>query len=302
MARARFRVLFFTFLLIAVVSSGCESNPASPSIPSNPQTETGSWTIYTPYAWTHDGKPYHGQHVTIYSDAANGALKERVAEIADERFDQILALFQFDNVADFRYPPGSSTIDIYINRHHSEGINWAYWGGFIITIRSSDLSGIWYDRAVYTVRHELTHEFEFLIEGREALGTDMWFREGLATHVGCLEPTGWRTIRDLYELESWISQNQSVPGQGNPIRIHQNADFPEGANRHEYFRLSELAVTYILDARGMGRSYQDVLGLFYDVRNGVSFPVSFRDRFGISLGDFEDQVFDRLKDYLGGGP
>jgi hypothetical protein len=222
-----------------------------------------------------------------------------VANLADERFRQVMALFGFDNVSDFIYPPGSPTIDIYVNQNHSEGINWAYWGGFIITIRSPDLSGRWYDYAVYTLRHELTHVFEFLIEGRGGLGTDVWFREGLATHVGCLEHTGWGTLRTLSELESWISQNQNVPGQGNPIGIHQIADFPDGANWHEYFRLSELALTYVLDEEGMGRSYQDVLDLVYDIRNGAPFPGSFQDRLGTSLDDFEDQFFDRMRAYLG---
>ena len=199
---------------------------------------------------------------------------------------------------DFVYPPGYSKMEIYINRDHTENINWAYWNGFIFTIRSSEISGRWYNYAVYISRHELTHVFEFLIEGRESLATDVWFREGIAVYVGCVEDTGWRTITDSSELESWISQNQNIPGEGNPIRIHQHADFPDGADRHEYYRLFELVVTYILDEKGMARSYKDVLSLFYDLRDGISFSVSFESRFGISVSDLEDEVFDRLRAYL----
>ena len=295
MKRMLHQASWFTFLLIVFVSSGCKNNPASPS---TPQPETGSWTIYTPYDWTHDGRPHQSTYFTIYSDAANDEMKQQLGEIADERFSQILRLFDFDNVSDFVYPPGYSKMEIYINRNHTEGINWAYWGGFIITIRSSEISGIWYRRAVYIVRHELTHVFEFLIEGRESLATEVWFKEGIAGYVACVENTGWGTIRDLSELESWISQNQNLPGQGNPIKIHQHADYPDGADRHQYYRLFELAMRYILDDNGMGRSYQDVLSLFYDLRDGISFPVSFEDHFGISVSDFEDEVFDRMRTYL----
>ena len=87
---------------------------------------------------------------------------------------------------------------------------------------------------MHTVRHELTHEFEFLSEGRESLATEVWFKEGLAVYVGCAENTGWNTITDVSEFESWITENQNLPGQGNPIKIHQDADYPDRADRHQY--------------------------------------------------------------------
>jgi len=287
--------ILLLLLAILTVSVECKRNPISPQIP---QTEDGLWTIYTPYNWSHDGQPYSSTYCIVYSDEASYEMKQQMAEISDSRFSQIMQLFNFHDVSDFRYPPGSSSLEVYINRNHPENIAWAYWGGFIITIRSSELIGHWYNYAVYTARHELTHIFEFLIEGREALGTDVWFKEGIAVHVGCLEDTGWQTIRSLSELESWISQNQNVPGQGNPIKIHQNEDFPPGADWHQYYRFFELAMRYLLDKRGMGRSFSDVLNLFYDMRDRISFPVSFRNNFGISLVDFENEFYDRMRAYL----
>jgi len=285
-------------LLLVFASLGCGDDSVAPA---PPDTTTGSWARYTPFDWTHDGRPYESTHVKVYSDAASDAMKRQLAEIADQRFVQIMTLFEFDEVADFIYPPGYSKLEIYINRTHSESINWAWWNGFIFTIRSAEITGHWVNYTVYTVRHELLHDFEFLIEGREVLGTDFWFKEGIATHVGCLENTGWSTIRDAGELEAWIAQNETVPGGGNPIKIRQASDFPPGADWHEYYRVFELVVTYILDERGMGRSYQDVLGMFYDLRDGMSFPVSFESHFGIAVSDLEAEVFDRLRAYLNGG-
>lgn len=295
--RTRRRSLPLAPLLLAFFTLGCKDDSA---LPPAPETGDGAWVRYTPFKWSHDGRPYESTFVTIYSDAASDEMKRELAEIADERFAQILALFDFDAVSDLIYPPGYSKLEIYINRNHSENINWAYWGGFIFTIRSSEITGNRYNYTVYTVRHELLHDFEFLIEGKEDLGTDFWFKEGIATNVGCLEETGWNTITSLNELESWVAQNEGVPGAGNPIRIRQDSDFPPGADWHQYYRVFELVVRYMLDEEGMGRSYQDVLGLFYDVRGGASFSASFESRFGIALSDLEAEVFDRLRAYLSG--
>ncbi len=295
MQRMLQRIMFLIFIAIVIVSAGCKKNPTSSPIP---QAVDGLWTIYTPYNWTHDGQPYSSTYCIVYSDEASYEMKQQMAAIADQRFRQILQLFNFQDLSDFIYPPGSSKIEIYINRNHPENIAWAYWGGFIITIRSSDIIGHWYDYAVYTARHELTHELEFLIEGREVLGSEVWFKEGIAVYVGCLEITSWQTIKNLSELESWINQNQNLPGQGNPIKIHQNEDFPPGADRHRYYQFFELAVRYLLDTRGMGKSYRDVLRVFYDLRDGKPFPVSFQDNFGISVSDYENEFYDRMRAYL----
>lgn len=289
------RVVFLLCLVIAVMSASCKSSPTSPDIPDE---ENGLWTIYTPYNWAHDGQPCRSTYCIVYSDDASSEMKQQMADIADERFRQIMQLFDFHSVSDFIYPPGGSKIEIYINRNHPENIAWAYWGGFIITIRSEDISGHWNYYAVYTSRHELTHIFEFLIEGREVLGSCMWFKEGIAVHIGCLEATEWQTVESLSELEAWISQNQNVPGQGNPIKIRQSSDLPPGADWHEYYRFFELAVRYLFDSRGLGKSFVQVRDLFYDMREGIPFPVSFQEKFGISLEDYEIEFYDRMRAYL----
>jgi len=150
--------------------------------------------------------------------------------LADEKFSNILASFRFSSPADFRYPAGNDKIEVYINRNHPENIAWAYWGGFIITIRSTDLDAHWYPFAAYTTAHEMTHVFEFLIEGREWLGTEVWFKEGIAVYIGGMENIGIGKIDTLNEPESWILQNQNVAGKGNPIAIHQDSDYAPGAD------------------------------------------------------------------------
>lgn len=298
MRKTLYLFLSVILLLIFLLWEGCDKNPASSP---TPQNEKGSWTIYTPYDWTHDGQPYQSTYCTIYSDAANYEMKRQLGEIADENFFQIMQLFNFNNLSDFKYPPGYSKIEIYINTNHTENINWAYWGGFIFTIRSTEISGQWIDYTLYTTRHELTHVFEFLIVGNEVLGTDVWFREGLAVHVGCMESNVFKTIKSLAELESWISENQSISGNGNPIMIHQHSDFPEGSEIHNYYRIFELAMRYIVDKNGMGKSYEDVLNLFYDIRDDILFPIAFSNNYGVSLEYYENNFYNLIRFYLSDG-
>lgn len=284
-----------SFLLNTTVFKGCEEEHDNSPMPDD---EINSWTVYTPYNWTHDGQPYRSVYCNIYSDAASEDMKQQLGEIADDKFLQIMELFNSQDPSDFIYPPGYSKIDIYLNRNHAENINWAYWGGFIFTIRSSEISEEWAEYTDYTVGHELTHVYEFLIEGNEVLGTDVWFREGLAVHIGCRGSTIFKTITSLNELESWISENQDISGEGNPIKIHQHSDFPEGTEIHDYYRIFELATRYIVDINGMDRSFGDIKQIFYDIRKKDLFQAAFSVNLGIGLEAYETNFYDLLKTYL----
>jgi len=61
----------------------------------------------------------------------------------------------------------------------------------------------------------------------------------------------------------------------------------------------QLAMDYLLDPGGLGKSNDDVLNLFYDVRNGDEFEVTFQRNFDISLQNFEDEFFDRMRGFIG---
>ena len=283
------RILFIFIFFIALGSISCKDDPIS-SVPE--EVEGGSWMIYSPYKWSHDGEPYRAAYCDVYSDGASYELKKQAAEFADEKFLQVLALFNFEDMKELRYPPGYNKIDVYINRYHEENIAAAYWGSIFITIRSATADINRYD---YLFRHELTHVFEFLIEDHYNIGTNVWFCEGIAIYAG----GGLWCIRDVEDLEQWIARNADDPGLGNPIQIHVWDDFPPGADISGYYcNVFDLTMRYFLDPRGLGKSTQDVLNVFYAIRNGVSFPVAFQNNFGISLQELEDEYYDRMRVYL----
>jgi len=285
----KFKFVILFLLTVSLCFTSCKDNPAS--ITPEP-LEEGSWITYSPYDWTHNGQPYNSVYCKVYSDGANYDMKRDAAEFADEKFSMILNMFNFQNLEDFRYPPGYDKIDLYINMNHEENIAAAYWGSVFITIRTSNVDWGRYD---YLFRHELTHAFEFLIEGTVNLGTDVWFREAIAIYGG----GGLNGITDIDDLERWIDRNANDPGQGNPICIHVWEDFPPGADiTGYYYNVFDLTMRYFLDPNGLGKSIQDVLNLFYDIRNGSTFPHAFQDNFGLSLTQFEIDYYDLMRTYL----
>jgi hypothetical protein len=288
MSTLRISHTYLFSILILVLFLSCNKEPTG-NIQN--QIEDGSWTIYSPYKWSHDGQPYTSDYCTVYSDGANYDLKERVGKFSDTKLLEIVEMFNFNNHSDFLYPPENDKINVYINKNHEEGIAAAYWGTIIITIRTNDFDTSRYD---YLFKHELTHEFEFLIEGTVNLGTDVWFREGIAIYCG----GGLDYIKNNDDLHHWISINSHYPNQGNFITIHSWEDFPEGSDKTGYYTVFDVVMKYILDSNGLGRSIEDVLNLFYEVRNGVNFPNAFQNNVGISLSDLENEIFDRLHLYL----
>jgi len=255
--------------------------------------ETGAWVTYSPYKWPHDGSPCVSEYCIVYSDSAHYELKKKCGHFADARFLEVLEWFGFDRQADFLYPPGHSKIDVYLERTREENMAAAYWGVVIMSLNAPDLdtnSRVYH----YLFGHELTHVFEFLIEGRVNLGTDVWFREGIAICGG----GGINRIRDRSDLEEWILKNSGAPNKGNPVSIHRWEDFPEGSDITGYYTVFEIVMRILLDPAGTNRSLQDVVNLFYDVREGTPFEDAFPDNFGLSLAELEDCIFDLMMDYL----
>jgi hypothetical protein len=212
---------------------------------------------------------------------------------ADEKFVDVLNLFDFEDMDDLQYPMDYDKVDVYINRYHPERLAAAWWGTIIITFSSEDL----YNRHGYLFKHELTHVFQFLIEGHFNLSTPVWFTEAIAIYGG----GGLWGIRNTEDLDQWIARNSNDPNLGNPICIHVWDDFPPGADiTGYYYNVFDLTMRYFLDPNGLDKSIGEVLNLFYDLRNDVAFPAAFQSNFGLDVARFEDEYYDRMKEYLTG--
>jgi hypothetical protein len=144
----------------------------------------------------------------------------------------------------------------------------------------------------------MMHDIEYLLEARPpSLMTDVWFREGLADFYA-----GNCTITDINKLNSWLAARITLPGAGNPIKIHFWNDFPLQVQQTKsqclWYPMFELAVRYILDKKGYGKSMTDIKNLFLDLRSTNSFSHSFERMTGTTLENFENDFFNLILPFL----
>lgn len=286
------RILLLSALVTVLGITACTKDPVSTP---NDEPVVGSWLIWSPLDWAHDGKPVRSDYCIVFSDGASQELKLRVGQYADQKFMEVINRFSFDQMNDLRYPPGHSKIDIYINRNHPESIAAAWWGSVFLTMRSDDID---LNRYNYLFKHELTHAFEFLIEGQVNLGTDVWFREGIAVYIGGVEAIGLGKVDTEAELDAWLDKNRDAPNLGNPVSIHQWDDFPESADITHYYVLFELAVRYLLESSENQNSLTDIVDLFYSLRSGAEFSGALQTNLNTSLYTYETRFYDLIRIYL----
>lgn len=265
---------------------------------------SGSWYV-TGFEWPHDGNPWESENFVIYSDGAGEEARQALAMIAEETLSEIKVLFAIDNNDVFLFPPGQERIDIYAykNRYPTYPVNWggwAYYGGLLIfSLDHPERTSFGHtEPEIYnpTLKHEIMHVVESLLKASNAPNlVDVWLTEGIAEAVS--GGTAGGSITDLQKFNELRNQY----GSRNPIAMHRY-EYPniEGIIYYYYYPMFQLAVEYLVDANGHGRTINDVKNLLLDVRNGVPFPVAFQNRFGMSLTEYENQFFALMTAYLSG--
>jgi hypothetical protein len=114
----------------------------------------GSWYHWSRYKWPHDGKPDTNTYCIIYTDGAHEYIKQKIGSLSDQLFEEVLTDFNFDRLQDFHYPPDASKIHVFINRFHEENIAAAFWGCYLITIRTQDITQPnWQYYLDYIIKH-----------------------------------------------------------------------------------------------------------------------------------------------------
>jgi hypothetical protein len=259
----------------------------------------GSWTAHTPYQWTHDGKPLIGVNCIVYSDAAKDESKLFIREKAENSFRELKELLQINNNDILIFPPGTDKIDFYANRFNLEYQGgFAYYGGALVISPDSPMYRPLEGWCANQVKHEMMHEIEYLLEARPpSLRTDVWFREGLADYYA-----GNSIITDVDKLNAWLSSRINLPGAGNPVRIHTWNDLPSQVQQEKslgsWYPMFELAVRYILDNKGYGKTMPDIKKLFLDLRSTNSFSLSFECMTGTTLENYENNFFNLIIPFL----
>jgi hypothetical protein len=264
----------------------------------------GSWVRYTPFDWTHDGSPYESEHIRIFSDRASDQDKIRFAEEAEKSLSFVQEVLGIAN-EEIHYPHPQEKIDIYASStHHSElEGGWAYYGGFLfdydrnILFRSSvDYLDVFPYESLF--KHEMTHVVEYLVEGHgpdNEMLSETWFHEGEAIYMSQDEPLRIKTLTQLNALRQGLAD---VPGGGNPVLIGTWEDIPayyfDNNRMHDLYSLFELATHFLVDTYGV----EQFRLIFLDIRAGASFEEAFANHYGMSVTEYQESFFSRMKNYL----
>jgi hypothetical protein len=250
----------------------------------------GSW--YVRNAWPHDGSPIESTNFVVYSDAASVEARHEVAAVAEDVWAELLDELSIEPGM-LRYPDGRDKIDIYAY-HDYDPQDWggrAYYGGLLVWSPDHDQRRTGNNRLSPVVKHELVHVLQWLITGGESRPVDTWFIEGLP-----LALAGDTTaIRGLDQLDRLTAEY----GSTSPISIKSYSQITSpDAGEHFHFPMFHLAVEYLMDDHGQGRSLADMTGMLIDVDEGASFEASFENRMGLRLENFENEFFSLMSAYL----
>jgi hypothetical protein len=280
-------------LVLLVTLGGCgESSSDFEPVAPEDMVASGSW--YAREAWPHDGQPYESAHFVVYSDAAAPDAREATAEIAENLWSDLLIRFDVDE-AELVFPAGRDRIDIYVykNRYPERWGMRAYQAGLIAWSLDHDRRSTDRDGYAPVVEHELVHVLETLLKGRDSTiepMVDTWFSEGLAEAVA--GGTSGGPVRGRDQLSNLLAAHD---GQ-NPIALKRDSMYE--ADNDFHYPMFQLAVEYLLDPQGGGRSLEDARDLFLDMADGTTFEEAFGRHMGMPLDRYEAEFFALVDGYL----
>jgi hypothetical protein len=266
--------------------------------------DSGSW--YAKERWPHDGKPVEGQNFMVYSDGASQQARQRLGVLAEEVWVEVIDEMGLDPATMFKFPAGQDKVDLYANRYNvvEGGGARAYHAGVIIASFDNDIGA---STGVSVVRinlkHELVHVAEALVKGRfvgdvavsDPRRMPTWFSEGTAEALSGGTTAG--APRTLDQIDGLISEY----GRINPIAWRVDLPLSEwvlDAYPYYYYPMAHLAVEYLLDPQGLGKSPEDLAAVMLDMGENVSFAEAFENHIGISQSDYETQFFALMDGYL----
>jgi len=275
-----------------VVGAGCGSSgdDGERTAPAE-LVDSGSW--YVRERWPHDGKPVESETFVVYSDAASVEARREVTAVAEDVWAELLDEASIDP-ATLHNPEGQDKLHIYAYRGYDPR-DWdarAYYGGVIMWSPDHEHRSAAV-RFAPVLRHELVHALQWLIAGPDPNPVDTWFLEGLPEAV--TGGTSGGAIRGRDQLDDLTTEYGTV----NPISVktYDQITSPESGERFSY-PMFQLAVEYLMDDDGYGRSPEDAWGLLVDVAEGATFDAAFEDRMGTSLDEYERDFFGLMDDYL----
>jgi len=262
---------------------------------------TSGFTFRVPISGTipHDGRILESAHFLVFSDGSSDVVRQQYADMAEESLAELLSAFDIASaeVLGVYADRPDTKITIYCSAAQDVYMQAFPYGFVLYDINHSVWEVPWAPmrRLNYRniVKHETMHVVQMLL-GSGVTGTwgTVWFSEGIAEYVS---GGSFYTVESWSQVEEWRRDETNI----NPIAIRiMDVDIPPGGNPGKYYPMFGLAVEYLLDAKGRGRTLDDVNRFLTDLGGGVSFATAFEAHMGISVDDYRTRSFDLVHGFL----
>ena len=246
----------------------------------------------------HDNRILETNHYLVFSDASSDDAKIRFAKMAEEMLFEVFQVFgiQSGEEVGIRESNKYTKPTIFTNVRTSFPYGaFAFRSGYICPAFDSQtyLQFSDYLRSIHRLdlKHETVHLIQFLVglDNLPNLWPDVWFSEGLAVLISNNRPP----VATIQEMNEW----RQIPGNENPITIKDFNNYPTYGRRWYY--MFGTAVKYLLDEKGHGKTFTDVLEMFrYMASSRRGFAHAFEIYMGISVQYYEDNFWDLITKYL----
>jgi hypothetical protein len=261
---------------------------------------------------SHDDRILESNNFLTFSDASSDDAKVIYSKMAEEAFYEIKQAFGIGS---------SEELGIFSNDSHTKITifsdkllnhdQMSFPLGFLLYGLDSPFFSEWFDGDAarlrewfrIEVKHETTHVMHWLfgLDWNPGLSwlwrwgrtwPEFWFSEGIAEYVsgGAFQP-----IENMEQVNYWL-QN---PDHINPVSILRSNSSPVDISRiGEYYPMFGLAVRYLLDENGLGKTLLDVKAMYQDMLITESFRTSFETYMGITVEYYEENFFVLIADFF----
>jgi hypothetical protein len=269
------------------------------------------WTSGIPFRMgyrtiPHDDRILESNHFLTFSDASSDDVKIIYSKMAEDAFFELKQDYAVQSSEELGvFSNDSSTkITIFSNKNLADKSGEAFPIGFyFIALDSPGIADDWFGgdevwlREWYrrTVKHECMHVMQWLFGLESNSGVpwpEYWFSEGIAEYIsgGSFTP-----IETWDQVIAWLQDQDHI----NPVSVLRYNSSPVDQSRiGEYYPLFGLAVRYLLDEKGLGKTFLDVRAMYLDMNNTKNFRISFERYMGITVEYYEENFFNLIADFL----
>lgn len=298
------KILFILISVVIVILFSCSENPTENKKVEEDQISEPRWITDIPLTYPsvsdflHDNRIYETEHFLVYSDAASDYTKIQFAQMGEQAYSELKSLFNIaekDNFTIQKEDPNTK-IQIICNKNDPRSQRSFLYGFMLYTLDSSYCFAN--EENLYReVKHELTHVFQMYLDGSSRRYLFGWFREGLAEY--CADGGFFPQITTL-EYFNELKLLLNTYGI-HPLKMRWSELRNKPGNVHSAaYSMSGLAMRYLLDTDGLGKSIENIKQIFEVLKfdETIAFETAFENAIGFNIHNFENNFYSYMPGYL----